>query len=1089
MNKTIVRITILFALMICYMHSFAQSQIITGKVTDENQEPIPGVNVVVVNTQERYMGGTITNMDGNYTVNVPNPEYSLQFSFIGYKTVKKSVVDKWIINVALLVDSEIIDEVVITGTQLANDGLTGVALKDLASSVVRMDFKEVEDLPVASLDEALQGRLANVDIIGNSGEPGAGMSIRIRGTTSLNASSEPLIVLDGIPYDTNIDDDFDFTTANEEDYGSLIDIAPEDIRSIEVLKDAGATAVWGSRGGNGVIVITTKRGNRGKTVFSYTYKLTSRFEPEPMEMLNGGQFKTYIQEGLWNAVLTKGTGGSHQNVSLLRAGIPELTYNPSDTYFDEYNRDTDWLGLITQTAFGHNHNLSMRGGGEKARYRLSFGYLSDIGTTIGTSYERLNTRINIDYRLSKKMTFSSDFSITNGTKEGDYYINEKDKNKLVRSVAFRKLPNMSPWIIDDETGKPTDTYFSPDSYWQGKSTSGWYNPVAAVYGSGTKTNSVRIRTKLALRYNVTETLLYELSVALDKSNTKTNKFLPQYVTGVSWDNSNSNRASDGTSERYSVNTFNKLIYRPKIGINHKLTVLGSLVTYERSNLNYNGTVSGLGSVVITDPSSEGNVVTFGSGASANRTIGLLMNAHYMYNDKYIVSGSVRGDGNSRFGEAKRWGIFPTVALAYRISNETFMDNATWIDDLKIRGSFGMSGNPPTKSYAYYGKYSGSGDYIDWSAIKPSNIQLDNMKWENVVQSNIGLNFFGFKNRLELSFDIYQKTTHDMLFKDAVLPGTTGFSNVGYLNYGDMKNYGWEFAGNAYVVKKSDWKVSLNWNIARNRNEILELPENVSAESFTFGNGKYATRVITGNPLGSFYGFMSEGIYDNKLETIALGSDGNPVYGLNGDPKYMKAKDGYVFQPGDARYKDINFDGVIDEYDVVYLGNAMPVVTGGLGSRISYKGWSVGLFFHYRFGQKIVNKARMDTENMYNKNNQSKTVLSRWRKPGDGAHTDIPRALYGYGYNWLGSDRFVEDGSFLRLKQLSLTYKVPKPVLKKVGLSEMRLYVMGYDLITFTKYTGQDPEVGVGGRNRAAIGYDNAKSPRPKRFTFGVNVKF
>jgi hypothetical protein len=375
--------------------------------------------------------------------------------------------------------------------------------------------------------------------------------------------------------------------------------------------------------------------------------------------------------------------------------------------------------------------------------------------------------------------------------------------------------------------------------------------------------------------------------------------------------------------------------------------------------------------------------------------------------------------------------------------------------------------------------------MDLSAIYPVRMQLDKLKWETSVEHNFGIDLGFLKNRLHFTFDYYVKNTKDLLQKDVDVPLSTGYATIKYFNSGRLQNKGWEFRTDVVLHQSKDWRVSSYVNFSRNINTIQELPITMTQENYSFGNGKYAVRIEEGRPYGSFYGYRYKGVYQNKEATYARDKDGNIMNDVSGNPIVMKNGTATAF-PGDAKYEDINHDGVINEYDIVYLGNYMPIVTGGMGFNIKYKQLTLSTFFHGRFGQKIINRTRINNEAMYNTNNQSKATLRRWRNEGD--DTDIPRALYQEGYNYLGSDRFVEDGSYVRLKSLSLNYQLPAHISQRWGFSRMNFFITGYDLFTWTKYTGQDPEVSIpsGGSKLAE---DSASTPVSRRFSCGINVNF
>jgi TonB-linked SusC/RagA family outer membrane protein len=437
------------------------------------------------------------------------------------------------------------------------------------------------------------------------------------------------------------------------------------------------------------------------------------------------------------------------------------------------------------------------------------------------------------------------------------------------------------------------------------------------------------------------------------------------------------------------------------------------------------------------------------------------------------------------GKEKRWGSFPAFGVAWNIDQEHFWSEATkkWLNTAKLRVGYGLSGTSPSGASIYLGAYKSLGQYMNMSAITPARMQLDNLKWETTREIDFGIDLRLFE-KLNFTFDYYDKETSDMLLKNTKLPVTTGFPDVKYINSGKMSNKGVEMRMDYEIFRNKDWTVSVNANVSRNVNAVKELPDTWVMDNYSFGNGNYALRIVENAPVGSFYGYRYLGVYQNTEETYARDAQGGIMNDWQGNPITMKNGTELVYA-GDARYEDVNHDGVINENDIVYLGNANPKFFGGGGFQVRWKQLTLTTFFYGRYGQKVINGARISLENMRGKANQSTAVLHRWRAEGD--ETDIPRALYGMGYNYLGSDRFVEDASFLRLKTLSLSYNLPKKWLKKVGMNKVNVFATGYDLFTWTGYKGQDPEVRM--PSATTLVKDNSTTPVSRRYAFGVNVDF
>lgn len=1078
MNKNIKRLLITLLVIICHA-TIATAQTITGTVTElfgGAKEPIMGANVVLVNSQNRYVKGTVTDMNGNYNLQVPKDAKNLkvQVSYIGMKTQSVKYTGQKVLDFTMQAQTTL-KEVTVTGQKGGRDGM-GISRMEQTAAVQRLDLTEiVETSPVTSVEEALQGQIAGLDI-NLGGDPGARSSIRIRGTSSLSASNEPLIVIDGVPQDIDISEDFNFATANEEDFGALLNIAPANIESIEVMKDASATAIYGTKGANGVLLINTKKGAMGKTKFSFSSKFTVKKEPEAIPLLNGSQYVAMMQDAIWNAANAKGIGKASNELDML-FNSAELNYDPTFRYYDEYNVDTDWLDAVKQDAIITDNNFSMTGGGEKAVYKLNLGYYDEQGTTKGTGVQRLSAGMKITYSFSDRLRVHTDFSFTNTNKDANVLDN-------ARSMAQNKMPNLSPYWIDDVTKLSTGVYFTPESDFQGGYSSN-YNPVALVNEGYNKTTQRQEKMTIKLDYEFPFNLRYEGWVSMNMSTTKNKKFLPQEATGVLWTSSNANRSTDATSDAFSLQTENKLIYNNTFADVHKLIATALIRTNDSQSFSYTSSTYGNASPNLSDPVVGSVVASSGSGNSERRSITMIGQAVYSFDNRYVVRATLNHEGNSSMGKDKRWGTFPAFGVAWNAEQEHFWSESIkkWLNTAKLRFGLGWSGTSPSGASIYLGAYRSLGRYMDMSAIVPDRMQLDNLKWENTREMDFGIDLRLF-NKLNFTIDYYDKETSDMLLKNTALPASTGFSSVKYINSGKMSNKGIEMRMDYEIFRNKDWTVSVNANVSRNVNKVKELPATWVLDNYTFGNGNYALRIVENAPVGSFYGYRYLGVYQNTEETYARDEAGNVMTDWQGKVITMKNGSEQVY-PGDAHYEDINHDGVINENDIVYLGNANPKFFGGGGFQVRWKQLTLTTFFYGRYGQKVINGARISLENMRGKANQSTAVLHRWRSEGD--QTDIPRALYGMGYNYLGSDRFVEDASFIRLKTLSLSYNLPKQWLKNIGITRLNVFATGYDLFTWTSYKGQDPEVKM--PSPTSLVKDNATTPVSKRFAFGINLDF
>jgi TonB-linked SusC/RagA family outer membrane protein len=1076
-----------FLLLLCTLSAVAQNKVITGKVVEQfgnDLEPIMGANVVLVNSQNRYVKGTITDMNGNYNLGVPADAKNLRIkvSYIGMKPQTVKYTGQTHLDFKMESQAAL-QEVTVTGQRGGRD-LMGISRMEQTASTQRIDLSQiVETAPVTSVEEALQGQIAGLDI-NLGGDPGARSSIRIRGTSSLSASNEPLIIIDGVPQDVDISEDFNFSTANEEDFGALLNIAPANIESIEVLKDASATAIYGTKGANGVLLINTKRGSMGKTRFSFSSKFTAKKEPKSIPLLNGPQYVAMMQDAIWNAANAKGIGSATSEMDML-FNSREINYDPSYKYYDEYNVNTDWLDAVKQNAIITDNNFSMTGGGEKAVYKLNLGYYDEQGTTVGTGVKRLSAGMKITYNFSDRLRVRTDFSFSNTNKDANVLDN-------ARAMAQQKMPNLSPYWIDDATKQSTGVYFTPQEDFQGAFTSissnkgkDNYNPVALVNEGYNKTTQRDEKMTITLEYDFPFHLQYQGWVSMNMRTTKNKKFLPQEATGVLWTSNFANQSTDATTDAFSLQTENKLIYNNTFAEKHKLIATALVKTSDSQSFSYSSSTYGNASANLSDPVVGSVVNSSGSGNSERRSIMFIGQAVYSYDNRYVVRATVNREGNSTMGKDRRWGTFPAFGLAWNAEQEHFWGESVkkWLTTAKLRFGLGWSGTSPSGASIYLGAYQSLGQYMDMPAIYPVRMQLDNLKWETTRELDYGVDLRLF-DRLNLTIDYYDKLTTDMLLKDTKLPASTGYSSVKYINSGRMSNKGIEIRFDYEIFRNKDWTISINGNVSRNVNKVKELPSTWVMDNYTFGNGNYALRVVENAPVGSFYGYRYLGVYQNINDTYARNAEGAIMNDWQGNAITMKNGTERVY-PGDAKYEDINHDGVINESDIVYLGNANPKFFGGGGFQIRWKQLTLTTFFYGRYGQKVINGARINLENMRGKGNQSTAVLHRWRAEGD--DTDIPRALYNMGYNYLGSDRFVENASFLRLKTLSLSFNFPKKWLKSLGITKLNVFATGYDLFTWTKYKGQDPEVKM--PSATSLVRDDATTPVSRRFAFGLNLDF
>jgi TonB-linked SusC/RagA family outer membrane protein len=1109
MKRSITALVLILSVVFSFS-SFAQNTtggtIIQGDVTSAtDKEALIGVSVTEIDANNRVVSQTITNINGHYVLKAKSLQNRISVSYIGYIKQIKNIANKNVVNIALAENNQSLNTVEVVAAKKQGQGGYVIPTREIGTAMQTIDMKEMEGLQVSSVDEALQGRIAGLDIVANSGDPGSGTAMRIRGVTSITGNSQPLIVVNNVPFESQVDPNFDFANSNQEQYANMLSINPDDILEITVLKDAGASAIWGSKGANGVLMITTKKGLSGPTRVDYTYRYSRTVQPEGLNMLNGDDFTMLMKQSYFNV-------SQDENAN----NIDEYNYRKNFSQYENFNNNTDWVKSVTQVGNISDHYITLSGGGERANYRVSGGFFKQNGTVIGQELSRISTRAYLEYKVSDRIKFISEFSLTNSD-------NMRNYDNLM-GIAYQKMPNVSIYAQDAD-GNNTNSYYNilrTSSLTDEQKN--LMNPVALGRLATNRLRSLRILPTFRLQFDLLnpekQVLRYNMFVSFDMNNNKTDKFLPQEVTNSAWNAVDKysvgtiNRTDNSDSESLSVFGEQNLAWEPKFANeDHKLTLYGSTQINVGSSSSQGILAASMPSFEAPDASSVGTLYDGSTSHSNWRSMAAMVRTHYSYKGRYIFDATLRREGSTRFGQSNKFGNFPGVNLKYIISDEPFMKAAKpVISMLALRPAWGISGNQPSEEYLFYSLYENYGSYIGQAAIKPMSLKLDNLKWESTNSFNYGIDLGFFEDKYVFDINFYNKRTKDLLFKDVSVSQTSGFDTYNYINGGIMDNDGWEvnFYANKFYNTKN-FSIDFKFNLSNYKNTLVDLEQKIldaKNADFTYENGKYLTRIQKGNSFGSIYGFKYKGVYQYDKYTaehtnapVAKDANGQVIVDENGIPKsmyfaYGRTGSQYRFRGGDAIYEDINHDGSIDELDIVYLGNSNPKLNGGFGPTFRYKNLSCNMFFNFRLGNKIVNAARMNAENMYYDNNQSVAVNWRWRVDGDNAEnvdTDnksniLPRALHKSGYNWLGSDRFVEDGSFLRFKYLTFNYSVPAKLLKKYSVQKMSFYLTFNNLFVLTKYTGVDPEVGYGNiDSNGGLSIDNASTPRTKDFTLGVSI--
>ena len=1116
----------------------AQDHRISGTVSDEFG-PVIGCNVIEKDANNRNVNATITDVNGNFQLAIKNPKNKLVVSYVGYKTFSQVIGSQTNFQVQLK-DANELGTVTVTAKQrFRGDGLS-IPKDEVSVATQTMNMEIVDGLAFTSADEALQGQIAGLDIVANSGNLGAGTTMRMRGVTTINGSSEPLIVVNGNIMDVPDAKDTDWSTATEETYSSLLSINVNDIESIDIMKDAAATAIWGARGANGVISIKTKRGKRGKIRIDYNFSLQGNWQPKGYNLLSGDEYTMLMKEELYNPT---------QNPSAT-TNINELNYNKSWAEYNNWNDNTDWVKAVTQTGWNQSHGLTISGGGEKAVFRISANYDHQTGTIIKQVLNRFSTRLNLEYYVSDKLKFTTEFPLT-------YTKNQKSYANIL-GKALSMAPNMSIYR-EDGNGFDTNEYYimlpsaekdeygssiSGTSSLQLKSVRDIGNPVAIANLAWNNESTYRITPDFRINYyflgndDHKTRLDYEGQVYLDIFSKSNPTYCPGSLSTNGWKDNSYNLYTMDDYNSFQFQTRHQLIFTPKFK-NEDIAWM-MLGRWElTSGTSYGQNVSErklpLGAQSPTLPAEISNMSTSNG---EWRSMAGVFSTHLSYKGRYNADFTVRADGTTRFGDNNKWGYFPGMSVRWNISDEPWMKwSRKVLSMLAFRPSWGVNGRTPSSEYLQYAKYAAGSQYGNGNTLLPSTrvdgLQLSDLKWEKTTSWNLGANLGLFDDMIEADFNYYYKKTKDLLNPGVAISSQTGYTTLAWKNIGSMENKGWEFNITAKkFIKAGKFSMDASFNVAQNFNKITEMDQTVldginedwSADS----RGKYFKRIQVGNALGSIFGLRHKGVYqysydylenlrrqgyvmdgnekimirDNndlvdyinnrflpsgKTAPIALNRDGKVITGSDGKPLRMtyNSKDGgetYKFDGGDVIYEDVNHDGTINSLDMVYLGNSNPKFSGGFGFTFRYGNWSLRTNFVYRTGFKVVNFARMGVEKMYDTTNQSTAVNWRWRKNGD--VTEIPRALYNYGYNWLGSDRYVEDASFLRFSYVSLSYDVPKKFLKSVGLNTLRFDLSGQNIFVWSKYSGTDPEHANNGWNFAS---DSSQTPRSKSFTLRMRI--
>lgn len=1004
--------------------ALAQEKTVSGTVTSSEEGPLPGVNVLVKGTTI----GTVTDIDGNYRISVPGEESILVFSSIGYTSEELEIGNRSTIDLQMVPDIQSLSEVVVVGYGTQER-------RDLTGAVSSVDATSYEDMAITSVEQGLQGRVAGVNVVQQSGKPGAGMQVQIRGIGSIG-NSEPLYVIDGVPV---INDN---GATGENNFNALSSINPSDIESIEILKDASAAAIYGARAANGVVLITTKRGKAGEAIV----KLDAY---------------TGIQQP-WRLLELTDIDGYKQISDALtdNAGLPRVVALQRE---EELVNKTDWQEEMFRNAPINNVNLTVSGGSDNAQFSVSGNYMKQEGILRETDFDRFSLRVNTDFKKGRfKFGESMAFSRTQANDFTSSFFS------IIHYPPNR--PIFDPENVGGTTG-PNPSLYSGNRIIDEQDAN---NPVGEAELFEDRSTRFRVIGNIYGEYEILDGLTYRLSLGGDFIYGTRYQYTPPYKFG---DRRNQPFATLNETNAYSISPLieNTLNYNKVFGQHN----LGVLIGYTRQSYTQRSSSAGgrntVNSVVrVLDGVNE--VPNVSGGLNEFALVSYLGRLTYSYNDRYLLTANIRRDGSSRFSPGNKFGVFPSASVGWRVSEEGFMSGVSFISDLKLRASWGETGFQEIGNYSFQPTLDNTINYLFNGTVSTGvaqrNLASDDLKWETSTQTDVGIDIGLFNNQILINADYYIKETEDILVPIPPTP-STGVNNSPTLNAGSVRNEGFEFAA-TYRKSSGDFQYSISGNFATLRNEVLDLG---GGQPIISGNVNVTrvTRIIEGEPIGHFFGYVMDGIFQNQTEVDAHAEQPNA-------------------RPGDIRFRDLNDDGVINVEDKTYIGDPIPDLTYGLTLDASYKGFDFNAFFQGVKGIELYYGYRYFAEGMLRPFNFEQRTLGYW--DGEGTSNTIPRAVGGDpANNTRESSRFIGDGSFLRLRNLTLGYTVPSVALENAGgfISNARIYLTSQNLFTITDYEGYDPEIGSQDNNpdqaSRGRGIDNGQFPQARTLMLGVQVTF
>lgn len=1037
--------------------------IVTGTVTDAtSNERLAGATVQVKGTTI----GTTTDAQGSYKINVPanSPSAALVFSFIGYQPLEQPVGNQTTINAGLTSSDNALGEVVVVGYGVQNR-------RDITTAIGSVRAQDIANQPVSSFDQALAAKIAGVQVTQTSGAPGAALQVRVRGTGSISAGLDPLYVIDGIPLsrDTKFATGSTNTQFPDNPINVLSTLNTDDIERIEVLKDASAAAIYGSRGSNGVVLLTTKRGKEGKTIISYDSYVGFQQVTKKLDLLNAYEYSLLNAEGKNTAYLERNLAGKPTDSNDIRNsnaawGAPSTLIPPQVTPYltgQAGLTNTDWQDQIFRTAPVQNHTVSISGGNPNVKYYVSGNYMDQQGTVINSGFKRYSARANLDIksgRLSVGFNLNPTFAHHDLIKaEGPY---------LADGVIGLALQIAPIWPVYNANGS-----YNFDANGWGYGATSILNPVAVAKEVSDKLDQIRLLGNAYAQYDITKGLSYRLNIGADLNNFQRDYYRPSTVEIRDRKGPSIPTGFSRTQNYVDWLIEHTLNYTRTIGL-HNLSALAGFTSQkdrrtasELSATNFpNDLVQTLNAGQVTGGSSD---------IQEWSLLSYLARVQYDYDGRYLLSAAIRADGSSRFGAANRWGYFPSVSAGWNIAQEPFLKSSTWLSDLKLRGSFGLTGNFQIPNYGsvsllnYQNYVLGPETVV--SGLAPGNSANDKLKWEKTAMLDIGFDASFFRNRLTLTVDYYNANTSDLLLNVPV-PRTSGFSTE-LQNIGKVNNQGFEFTlGTQQTFGRFGWTASAN--LATNRNEVKAL--GASGDPIIVSGGVAGAQFITriGEPIGQYWTMQYDGVFKNQAEIDAY-------------PHTATTR------PGDFRFIDTNGDKKIDfSSDRTVTGSYFPKYTFGFTNRFTYSGFDLGVTVQGVQGNKIMNLIRRYLYNSEGNGNQFRGALDRWQSadnPGNGLVNRANRLQTGS--NGEISTWHIENGSYVRIRTISLGYSLPTALLQRLHLNRARIYVSAQNPFTFTKYSGYNPEVSSRPDNSLSQGEDYGTYPLAKTTSLGINLSF